>query len=109
MPTSGLDRKASGSVVSKHTEGLLNGKGFEKRTSWNVPASTLSKNTRNVIREIVEKLKLTPNPEKPMIPLSIGKFIVFAGVADSLRFRNWLFEIFILCEHCVDNYLRGIL
>lgn len=76
MPTSGLDRKASGSVVSKQSEvGLLNERS-ERRTSWNVPASNLSKNTRNVIREIVEQLKLTPNPEKPMIPLSIGEPLV---------------------------------
>lgn len=78
MPTSGLNRKASGSVVSKRTEGeeLLKEGKFEQRTSWNVRASNLSKNTRNVIREIVERLKLSPNPEKPMIPLSIGKFLL---------------------------------
>lgn len=73
MPTSGLDKRVSSGSVSKPGQ-ILNGKVSEgRRTSWNVPASNLSKNTRNIIREIVEKLKLTPNPEKPMIPLSIGK------------------------------------
>lgn len=95
MPTSGLDRKASGSVVSKHREGkaLLRGKESEKRTSWNVQASNLSKNTRNVIREIVERLKLTPNPEKPMIPLSIGEFCCCAYSNCKLVFWNFYMNI----------------
>ena len=36
-------------------------------------ASDLAKNTFNPIRTVVESMKLTPNPEKPMIALSIGK------------------------------------
>lgn len=43
------------------------------RTAWNIKSSKLAKRTINRIRGIVESLKLTPNPNKPMIPLSIGK------------------------------------
>jgi len=43
-----------------------------QRTSWNVPASDIARNTFNPIRSIVDGMKLTPNPEKPMIALSIG-------------------------------------
>lgn len=43
---------------------------------WTVRASEMSKNTLNPIRAIVDGMKLTPNPEKPMIALSIGKLIV---------------------------------
>lgn len=43
------------------------------RTAWNIKSSKLAKRTINRIRGIVESLKLTPNPSKPMIPLSIGE------------------------------------
>lgn len=41
--------------------------------SWNVEASDIARNTFNPIRSIVDGMKLTPNPDKPMIALSIGK------------------------------------
>lgn len=43
------------------------------RTGWQVKGSTLSLNTHNRIRNVVESLNIKPNPQKPMIPLSIGK------------------------------------
>ncbi len=43
------------------------------RETWHVPASEMAKNTLNPIRKIVDEMKLTPNPEKEMIALSIGK------------------------------------
>ena len=43
------------------------------RTDWEVPASKMARNTSNPIRKIVDGMKLTPNPEKEMIALSIGK------------------------------------
>jgi len=40
---------------------------------WSViPASSMAKNTDNPIRSIVDGMKLTPNPDKQMIALSIG-------------------------------------
>ena len=42
--------------------------------SWNVEVSDIARNTFNPIRSIVDGMKLTPNPEKDMIALSIGKF-----------------------------------
>lgn len=91
MPTSGQNIKSSGSVVSTEGNNSNNNQSSE-RTSWNITASNLSKNTRNVIREIVERLKLTPNPEKPMIPLSIGKFSLFVALIQN---GNWFIGIFI--------------
>ena len=44
------------------------------RDTWNVRASKFANNTFNPIRNIVENLKIQPNPEKPMIALSIGKW-----------------------------------
>lgn len=43
-----------------------------RRQGWNVPVSEMAKNTLNPIRAIVDGMKLTPNPDKPMIALSIG-------------------------------------
>lgn len=40
---------------------------------WRVRASEMAKNTLNPIRAIVDGMKLTPNPDKPMIALSIGR------------------------------------
>lgn len=40
---------------------------------WNVKSSTFAVKTVNPIRNIVQNLKVEPNPEKSFIPLSIGK------------------------------------
>jgi len=45
-----------------------------KRCRWHIPASITAKNTFNLIRSIVDSMKITPNPEKQMIALSIGEF-----------------------------------
>ena len=50
---------------------------FAKKTNrkgWQIKASYFARNTHNRIRAIVESIKMKPNPEKPMIPLSIGKY-----------------------------------
>jgi len=50
------------------------------RQEWSVPASEFAKNTSNPIRKIVDGMKLTPNPEKEMIALSIGDPTVFGNL-----------------------------
>ncbi|XP_071091533.1 tyrosine aminotransferase-like [Haliotis cracherodii] len=52
------------------------------KTCWNVPASTIAEQTFNPIRNIVDSMKLTPNPEKEMIALSIGDPTVFGNLPD---------------------------
>lgn len=47
---------------------------MKSRQSWSVKASDQARRTFNPIRDLVESMKLTPNPEKPMIALSIGQF-----------------------------------
>jgi hypothetical protein len=44
-----------------------------EQEGWNVPASRVARDTHNPIRAIVENLNLSPNPDKPMIALSIGE------------------------------------
>lgn len=58
-----------------------------RRLEWNVRSSTLARNTHNRIRGIVESLKISPNPEKPMIPLSIGEFFLISGMLITERSR----------------------
>jgi tyrosine aminotransferase len=45
------------------------------RDKWRVALSHTARNTNNPIRNIVENLRLEPNPQKPMIALSIGEFM----------------------------------
>lgn len=59
-------------LSTKHCGQTISG-----RTTWNIKSSKLAKRTINRIRGIVESLKLTPNPSKPMIPLSIGENTLF--------------------------------
>ncbi len=40
---------------------------------WDVTASRSARNTINPIRRIVDRCKLLPNPDKPLILLSIGE------------------------------------
>lgn len=56
-----------------------------RRQRWEVKPSELAINTVNPIRAIVDGMKLTPHPDKPMISLSIGKksfsdFIIIGDV-----------------------------
>nr|CAD7394132.1 unnamed protein product [Timema cristinae] len=54
------------------------------KTKWNVPASEIARNTNNPIRNIVENLRLDPNPDKPLIALSIG----IDNIYTNYRFRS---------------------
>lgn len=46
-------------------------------------ASRAAQRTRNPIRDVVERLALRPNPQKTVIPLSIGDPTVFGNLATS--------------------------
>lgn len=54
-----------------------------KRELWKVEPSTTAKNCRNFIREIVDTLDLQPNPEKPVIALSLGDPTVYGNLKPS--------------------------
>ncbi|CAH1780455.1 unnamed protein product [Owenia fusiformis] len=53
--------------------------GRKRKAAWNIPATRIAKNTHNPIRKIVDGMKLTPNPSKQMIALSIGDPTVFGN------------------------------
>ncbi|XP_012226031.1 tyrosine aminotransferase [Linepithema humile] len=50
------------------------------RECWNVCASNIAKRTHNPIRSIVENIVVEPNPNKPMIALSIGDPTTFGNL-----------------------------
>lgn len=52
----------------------------ENKKQWQVSASAMSKNTHNPIRKLVDCMKLTPNPNKEMISLSIGDPTIFGNM-----------------------------
>lgn len=53
---------------------------MKDRESWHVSASDFTKKCRNPIRLLVENMNLTPNPNKPMIALSVGDPTVFGNL-----------------------------
>ncbi|CAL8374387.1 unnamed protein product [Arctogadus glacialis] len=51
-----------------------------RRQRWDVRPSEMANKTCNPIRDIVDGMKLTPNPKKAMIALSIGDPTVFGNL-----------------------------
>jgi len=49
-------------------------------TEWKINSSEMARNTLNPIRKIVDEMKITPNPKKEMIALSIGDPTVFGNL-----------------------------
>lgn len=63
---------------------------------WKVQASDIARNTFNPIRSIVDGMKLTPNPKKDMIALSIGNYIskiLSIGAVLKLKVSSLTFHI----------------
>ncbi|KAL1491632.1 hypothetical protein ABEB36_012201 [Hypothenemus hampei] len=54
-----------------------------KLDPWKIEPSKASKDCRNFIREIVDNLDLQPNPEKPVIALSIGDPTIYGNLSPS--------------------------
>ncbi|KAL3282782.1 hypothetical protein HHI36_005949 [Cryptolaemus montrouzieri] len=54
-----------------------------KRGPWKIESSSTAKNTRNFIREIIENIKVEPNPDKPLISLTIGDPTVYGNLKAS--------------------------
>ena len=42
---------------------------------WNLQPSEMAKNVVNPIRQIVDGMKITPNPDKELIRLTIGELL----------------------------------
>ncbi|KAL3860323.1 hypothetical protein ACJMK2_010462 [Sinanodonta woodiana] len=61
-------------------------------SSWNVPSSQFAKNTFSPIITIVDGMKLTPNPEKEMIALSIGDPTVFGNLVVPIQAEESVIE-----------------
>ncbi|ESO95613.1 hypothetical protein LOTGIDRAFT_227234 [Lottia gigantea] len=53
---------------------------IKKCKTWNVPCSVMAENSVNPIRNLVDSMTITPNPEKDMIALSIGDPTIFGNL-----------------------------
>ncbi|KAF7284188.1 hypothetical protein GWI33_022439 [Rhynchophorus ferrugineus] len=52
----------------------------DKLKPWRLEPSTTARNCRNFIREVVDNLDLQPNPEKPVVALSLGDPTIFGNL-----------------------------
>lgn len=50
------------------------------RNEWNIDSSQFAKSTLNPVRKMIEQMKLEPNPDLPMIALSIGDPTIFSDL-----------------------------
>nr|XP_025039548.1 tyrosine aminotransferase [Pelodiscus sinensis] len=76
-----IQTNGSGDVhVHKTGASLFLGKAKGRKPRWAVRASEMSKKTFNPIRAIVDSMKVEPNPNKPMISLSLGDPTVFGNL-----------------------------
>jgi len=57
-----------------------NGRRPSQKSWGTISSSTMAKKTDNPIRKIVDEMKLTPNPDKEMIALSIGDPTTFGNL-----------------------------
>lgn len=60
---------------------------------WDVRASKLSLKTHNPIRDIVERLKIKPNPDKSYIPLSVGDPTAFGNLQPPTEINDIISDI----------------
>ncbi|XP_077451582.1 tyrosine aminotransferase isoform X7 [Stigmatopora argus] len=73
-------------VIEKGTHhASVNGNSYpvkdkRRRETWQVKSSLMANNTLNPIRAIVDGMQVSPNPDKPMIALSIGDPTVFGNL-----------------------------
>ncbi|KAJ6652484.1 hypothetical protein lerEdw1_011454 [Lerista edwardsae] len=66
--------------INLNGKGPTAGKARGRKPHWAVRASEMSKRTFNPIRAIVDSMKVEPNPQKPLISLSIGDPTVFGNL-----------------------------
>ncbi len=48
------------------------------RSEWNIETSKFAQSTSNPVRKMIEQMKIEPNPNLPMIALSIGDPTIFS-------------------------------
>ncbi|XP_054730108.1 tyrosine aminotransferase [Anastrepha obliqua] len=86
MPATGLEsnnlafQTESANLTNNHSSNGDLKLNQNARKGWNIRSSKIANKTHNRIRGIVESLKITPNPEKPMIPLTIGDPTTFGNL-----------------------------
>ncbi|KAJ8954388.1 hypothetical protein NQ318_011061 [Aromia moschata] len=99
-----LDHKLQEKSKSSHCS-VIEG----KPEVWKVEPSTTAKNCKNFIRDIVDNLDLKPNPEKPVIALSIvsdGDPTVYGNLKPSEETIQAVINI--IEEGCCNGYAPSV-
>lgn len=74
------DSEKRGESSSANTTGLMSQQSVSARTEWNIDSSQFAKLTLNPVRKMIEQMRLEPNPDLPMIALSIGDPTIFSDL-----------------------------
>ncbi|XP_066251351.1 tyrosine aminotransferase [Euwallacea similis] len=77
-----------------------------KRHLWKVEPTSVAKNCKNVIRDVVENLDLQPNPEKPVIALSLGDPTIYGNLKPSSETTKAMINV--LEEGNANGYNAGV-
>ena len=64
-------------------------------SDWHIEISEFAKNTSNPVRKLIEQMKIEPNPQLPMIALSIGDPTVFSDIGKPDTVTNAIM-------HCIN-------
>lgn len=64
-------------------------------SDWHIEISDFAKNTSNPVRKLIEQMKIEPNPQLPMIALSIGDPTVFSDIGKPDTVTNAIM-------HCIN-------
>lgn len=98
----GMGVKANGFHHVNVNGALYPAKTKSRRLRWEVKPSDMANNTLNPIRAIVDGMKLTPNPDKPMIALSIGTGRAPRSISSPIvRWPAFILASLLRRSHCV--------
>lgn len=64
-------------------------------SDWHIEISDFAKNTSNPVRKLIEQMKIEPNPQLPMIALSIGDPTIFSDIGKPDTVTNAIM-------HCIN-------
>lgn len=68
-------------IKMNNLKSLVNGDNNANHSEWNIRASKFAQSTLNPVRRMLEQMKMEPNPQLPVISLSIGDPTVMSNLA----------------------------
>eukprot|EP00386_Alphamonas_edax_P008223 GDKI01027024.1.p1 GENE.GDKI01027024.1~~GDKI01027024.1.p1 ORF type:complete len:460 (-),score=161.58 GDKI01027024.1:76-1404(-) len=84
---------------------FVNGNKREFQNGAKIAPAAVVTRTKNPIRELVDKMSVKPNPEKKMIPLSIGDPTIFGNFNTPAHIEKKMHEVY--ASHKFDGYAHS--